>query len=180
MVLLPKSLNFRLRTCLIVFLWLVANTMTSWGDARPDTSGGPNIVSIAVDDLRPERAAFGAAHMKTPTHHHLANERWAIARGSFQSPSCDPFRFALLAGHIPETTAYTKSNADFIREELVNSDAMSPGSSTADGSWACHLPGCGQSQPLRKLRHRGRENVDRQFRFTATADNIVRWQGLAT
>ena len=180
MVLLPKSLNFRLRTCPIVFLWLVASTMTGWGDAQPDTSAGPNILSIAVDELRQERAAFGAAHMKTPTHHHLANERRAITHGCVQSPSFDPFRFALLAGHIPETTAYTKNNADFIREELVNSDAMSPGSSTADGSWACHPPRCGQSQPLRKLRHRVRESVDRQFRLTATADNIVRWRGLAT
>ncbi|MDE0363473.1 MAG: IS5 family transposase [Rhodospirillaceae bacterium] len=31
-----------------------------------------------------------------------------------------------------------------------------------------------------KLRHRGRENVDWLFRFTATAYNIVRLQGLAT
>jgi len=33
---------------------------------------------------------------------------------------------------------------------------------------------------MRKLRHRGRENVEWLFRFTATAYNIVRLQGLAT
>lgn len=33
---------------------------------------------------------------------------------------------------------------------------------------------------MRKLRHRGRENVEWLFRFTATAYNIVRMQGLAT
>lgn len=33
---------------------------------------------------------------------------------------------------------------------------------------------------MRKLRHRGQENVEWLFRFTATAYNIVRMQGLAT
>ena len=83
----------------------------------------PNFLFIAVDDLRPEIAGFGSAHMKTPTLDRLVNEGRAFTNHYVQVPSCGPSRFALLTGRIPEITAYANNNDVFFRDELPRSDA---------------------------------------------------------
>jgi arylsulfatase A-like enzyme len=86
-------------------------------------SDRPNFLFIAVDDLRPEIAAFGAAHMKTPSLDQLANEGRAFTHHYVQVPSCGPSRYTLLTGRVPQSTAYSDNNDIFFRDELPTSDA---------------------------------------------------------
>ncbi len=61
----------------------------------------PNVVFIAVDDLRPELGAYGKTHMVTPHMDRLAREGRVFARHYVPAPSCGPSRYALLTGMYP-------------------------------------------------------------------------------
>lgn len=61
----------------------------------------PNVLFIAVDDLRPELGAYGKEHMVTPHMDQLASEGRMFERHYVQAPSCGPSRYALLTGRHP-------------------------------------------------------------------------------
>ena len=61
----------------------------------------PNVLFIAVDDLRPELGAYGKKHMVTPHMDRLASEGRIFERHYVLAPSCGPSRYALLTGMHP-------------------------------------------------------------------------------
>ncbi len=81
-----------------------------WGDA-PAAAERPNVLFIAVDDLRPELGAYSEDHMVTPHMDRLASEGRAFERHYVQAPSCGPSRYALLTGMHP-TPAHPVSYAN--------------------------------------------------------------------
>ena len=64
----------------------------------------PNIVFIAVDDLRPEFGAYGASYIKSPNLDRLAKSGITFQRAYCQQAVCSPTRSSLLTGTRPDTT----------------------------------------------------------------------------
>ena len=67
----------------------------------------PNILIIAIDDLRPELACYGAEHMTTPNLDKLSTESIRFDRAYCQQAVCLPSRISLYSGQYPQTTGVT-------------------------------------------------------------------------
>lgn len=61
----------------------------------------PNILFIAVDDLRPELNAYGAPHIHSPAIDQLASESLVFTRAFCNVPVCGASRASLLSGVRP-------------------------------------------------------------------------------
>ncbi|MSU24749.1 MAG: DUF4976 domain-containing protein [Opitutus sp.] len=64
----------------------------------------PNILFIAVDDLRPEFGAYGKDYIKSPNLDRLAKSGITFNRSYCQQAVCSPTRSSLLTGTRPDTT----------------------------------------------------------------------------
>jgi arylsulfatase A-like enzyme len=64
----------------------------------------PNVLFIAVDDLRPEFGAYGAGYVKSPNLDRIAREGITFNRSYCQQAVCSPTRSSLLTGTRPDTT----------------------------------------------------------------------------
>jgi len=60
--------------------------------------GRPNVLFIAVDDLRPELGCYGSRHIRTPNIDKLAKSARLFKRHYIQSAVCGPSRCSLLTG----------------------------------------------------------------------------------
>ena len=58
----------------------------------------PNVLFLAVDDLRPELKSFGVEHIHSPNIDRLAEKGRAFHRHYVNAPSCGPSRYTLLTG----------------------------------------------------------------------------------
>ena len=72
--------------------------------AEPETSQRPNILFIAVDDLRPMGSAFGDERARTPNIDALASGASVFTRAYVQYPVCGPSRASMLTGLRPESS----------------------------------------------------------------------------
>lgn len=73
-------------------------------------SAKPNILFIAIDDLRPELKAYGKQYMITPHIDRLAAGGRVFLNHYVNVPTCGPSRFALLTGRLPQNTAALSNN----------------------------------------------------------------------
>jgi arylsulfatase A-like enzyme len=74
------------------------------GQAATDELARPNILFIAVDDLRPMGAAFDDTRALTPSIDALAAESTVFRRAYVQYPVCGPSRSSMLTGLRPESS----------------------------------------------------------------------------
>ena len=58
----------------------------------------PNVLFIAIDDLRPELGCYGANHIISPNIDELASEGVLFTRAISQAPHCAPSRSSMLSG----------------------------------------------------------------------------------
>lgn len=77
----------------------------------------PNILFIAVDDLRPEIGAYGSNIAVTPNIDKLAGEGLLFTRAYCQQAICSPSRASLMTGARPETTRISE-NYTYFRDVL--------------------------------------------------------------
>lgn len=68
------------------------------------TPKNPNILFIAVDDLRPELGCYGRDQIKSPNIDALAKSGIVFERAYVQQAVCSPSRTSLLTGLRPDTT----------------------------------------------------------------------------
>ncbi len=66
----------------------------------------PNILFIAIDDLRPELGCYGAEHIQSPNLDRLAAEGFLFNNHFVAVPTCGASRHALITGTYPRTTAH--------------------------------------------------------------------------
>lgn len=92
--------RFRLGT-MALLLGLV--TLSAWA-APAIAADPPNVLFIAVDDLRPEFGAYGASHVKSPHLDRLARSGVTFLRAYCQQAVCSPSRSSLMTGTRPDTT----------------------------------------------------------------------------
>lgn len=81
----------------------------------------PNVLFIAVDDLRPEINCYGAAHMVTPSLDRLAAQGMIFTQAYCQVPVCGASRASLLTGIRPTRSRFVSylSHADTEMPEAV-------------------------------------------------------------
>ena len=77
----------------------------------------PNILFIAIDDLRPELGAYGSPIAITPNMDALAAEGLLFNRAYCQQAICSPSRASLMTGARPETTGVIE-NYTYFRDLL--------------------------------------------------------------
>ena len=124
----------------VTWLWLLvfAGSGTSvglaeTGDARsrkPAAGRSPNVLFIAIDDLRPELGGFGAAYASTPNLDRLVRQGVAFTRHFVQVPTCGASRYALLTGRSPARSGVTRSNAACYQGRSALSAEQLPGAQT--------------------------------------------------
>ena len=89
-----------------------------------DTTKKPNVLFIAVDDLRPQLGCYGEKHMKTPNFDRFASQGRLFNRHYVQVPTCGASRYALLTGHRPTMPGHISNNA--IRDQFPKTPKGQP------------------------------------------------------
>jgi iduronate 2-sulfatase len=73
----------------------------------------PNILFIAVDDLRPELGCYGNQNIQTPNIDRLAGQGVVFTRAYVQQAICGPSRSSLMTGLRPDATQVTNNSVYF-------------------------------------------------------------------
>ncbi len=76
-------------------------------------SSRPNILFIAVDDLRPELGCYGNTHIYSPNIDRLATQGRCFHRAYCQQAICSPSRASLLTGSRPDSIGVIENTAYF-------------------------------------------------------------------
>ncbi|WP_236972741.1 sulfatase [Membranihabitans marinus] len=107
------------RILMIIPLLVFLVELTGQSNERPLDK--PNVLFIAVDDLRPEIYSFGAKHMYTPNLDRLSKMGMRFERAYCQQAVCAPSRNSLMTGLRPDAlgiydlrTFFRKKVADVV------------------------------------------------------------------
>lgn len=100
-------------TGLVASMLPVSAVFTKAIDAREHHSKTPNVLFIAVDDLRPTLGCFGDPLAITPNIDALANQGMLFNRHFVQAPSCAPSRTSMLTGLRPDEVEVTNHKTHF-------------------------------------------------------------------
>ena len=104
-----RLLNTIFRSATLLCCSLVVN-----GCAENKTADRPpNILFIAVDDLRPELGCYGSDIAISPNLDQLAGEGLRFNRAYCQQAICSPSRASLMTGARPESIGVIENYTDF-------------------------------------------------------------------
>jgi arylsulfatase A-like enzyme len=97
-----KTLRTRPRDAALA---LAALALACGPSAEPIGGSGdpPNVLFIAVDDLRPELGAYGVEEVRTPNIDRLAGDGYVFTRAFVQQAVCNPSRASLMTGLRPDS-----------------------------------------------------------------------------
>ena len=88
---------------------LACSTNTKQREAQEKTP--PNILFIAVDDLRPELGCYGADYIHSPNIDKLAASGAVFTNQFVQIPTCGASRYSMLTGMLPRTKGHLSNEA---------------------------------------------------------------------
>ena len=104
---------------IFLFIFIVGCQSTNTSiekSAKKSSKKQPNILFIAVDDLRPELGCYGSETAITPNIDALAEGGLLFNRAYCQHPICSPSRASLMTGSRPETINIIE-NFTYFRDE---------------------------------------------------------------
>jgi iduronate 2-sulfatase len=101
---------FRPIVCLLAFAFVAS---VAYGQAKETAGRRPNVLFIAVDDLRPELGCYGSKHIKSPHIDALAESGVTFTRAYCQVALCNPSRASLMTGLRPDTLRVWDLETDF-------------------------------------------------------------------
>jgi iduronate 2-sulfatase len=84
-----------------------------WAEGTFATDAKPNILFIAIDDLRPELGCYGSPIVRSPHLDRLATEGLLFNRAYCQQAICSPSRASLMTGARPDTIGVVENTAYF-------------------------------------------------------------------
>ncbi len=116
-------------TCTVVFGFLFISCAAQIHRNAP-AANKPNILFIAIDDLRPELGCYGKKYMVTPHIDKLAAEGAVFLNHYVTVPTCGPSRYSLLTGKFPRNRA-ALSNDIFEKTTAVSRGENQPESMAA-------------------------------------------------
>lgn len=99
---------------LVLMFCIVVPLCTFSQSASEGTTGRlnkPNVLFIAVDDLRPELGCYGAKYIHSPNIDRLASGGAVFTNHFTAVPTCGASRFAMLTGLLPRTRAQLSNEA---------------------------------------------------------------------
>ena len=85
---------------------------------QPQQPIKPNILFIAVDDLRPEFGAYGAKHIHSPNLDKLASQSMVFNRAYCNIPVCGSSRASLLSGLRPSLHRFPGNYDTYLSEDM--------------------------------------------------------------
>jgi arylsulfatase A-like enzyme len=83
---------------------------------KKERASKPNILFIAVDDLRPDLGCYGNSIVQSPNLDKLASEGFTFTNHFVQVPTCGASRYSLLTGMRPRIKAHLSN--DIIANEI--------------------------------------------------------------
>ncbi|MDZ4848883.1 MAG: sulfatase [Pirellulaceae bacterium] len=86
-------------------------------DCRANAESKPNVLFVAVDDLRDTLGCYGNVAVKTPNIDRLASRGVVFQKAFVQYPVCNPSRSSFLTGLRPDQTGVT-DNGTLLRDKL--------------------------------------------------------------
>jgi iduronate 2-sulfatase len=112
----------RLTPLFLVFGLLGACSQPDSAPAKAANQDRPNILFLAVDDLRPELGCYGAPDVLSPALDGLAASGFVFESAYCQAGVCNPSRASLMTGMRPETIGVLDLWTDL---RMVRPDALS-------------------------------------------------------
>ena len=107
----PRNQSTSQRRFTSLFFRSVFATWVAFGCAASLAAERPNVLFIAVDDLRPEITSFGAPSMVTPNLDRLASRGVRFDRAYCMVPTCGASRAALMTGIRPAKDRFVSYTA---------------------------------------------------------------------
>ncbi|MDY7395481.1 sulfatase [Aureibaculum sp. 2210JD6-5] len=120
-----KIISKSLLCFLIVLSVCSCGTRGNKKDTAQTTLNKPNILFIAVDDLRPELGSYGNTIIHSPNMDNLASEGFVFTNHYVQVPTCGASRYSLLTGLRPTQKSHLSNNV-FEREMANKSKFENP------------------------------------------------------
>lgn len=129
-----------IRTLLSSLAFLVGLTaVAAWAESP---SKAPNILFIAVDDLRLQSPVFGQNETKTPGLERLARDSVAFSRAYCSVPVCGASRASLMAGVRPAAgrfaTYFSRKDKDLPKVPSLARWFKDHGYTTVSNGKICH------------------------------------------
>ena len=116
-------LSFKIK---FFFLIIITILLTPACESEKKTiSTLPNVLFIALDDLRPELGVYGNRVVKTPNIDQLAREGSFFSRHYVQVPTCGASRYSLMTGLRPRKRIHI-DNRVFYREMANKKEEQHP------------------------------------------------------
>lgn len=90
----------------------------------------PNVLFIAIDDLRTELGCYGLPEVQSPSLDRLASKGVLFTNHFVQVPTCGASRYALLTGRSPNHSGVSRINQAFYRGKSALSAKQTEGAQT--------------------------------------------------
>ena len=99
--------------CLLVNLTFLTLGAFDVSGNESDLKSAPNVLFIAVDDLRPELGCYGSEFVSSPNIDKFAQSAVVFNRAYCQQAVCNPSRTSLMTGLRPDTIGVTGNHIHF-------------------------------------------------------------------